>query len=65
MIEDFIKRWFQISIWIVLVATILIIFEERETPEYHITIFSLVIGLILFIIALVLYISFTNVKKDE
>lgn len=46
MIGEFMKRWFQISIWIVLVAAILIIFEEKDTPEYYITLFSLIIGLV-------------------
>ncbi|ERM92663.1 hypothetical protein O163_04215 [Caldanaerobacter subterraneus subsp. yonseiensis KB-1] len=63
MIGEFMKRWFQISIWIVLVAAILIIFEEKDTPEYYITLFSLIIGLVFFIIALILYVIYK--RKDE
>ncbi|MGB9779528.1 hypothetical protein [Caldanaerobacter sp.] len=63
MIGEFLKRWFQISIWIVLVGAILIVFEEKDTPEYYITLFSLIIGLIFFLTTLILYVIYK--RKDE
>jgi predicted membrane channel-forming protein YqfA (hemolysin III family) len=63
MIGEFMKRWFQISIWIILVAAILIVFEEKYTAEYYITLFSLIIGLVFFIITLILYL--VNKRKEQ
>ncbi|HHW58489.1 MAG TPA: hypothetical protein GXX15_12790 [Clostridia bacterium] len=63
MIKEFLKRALQISLWIILVATVLLIFEERGSAEYFITLFSLIIGVIFLSIALIVY--YVHLKRAQ
>lgn len=55
MSDELVKRLLQIAFWIMVVAVPLLLLLEKGTAEYVITLFSLLIGIIFLVIALVIH----------